>query len=263
MPTGHKTVNMPENLHSLQTAFAAHIRDPENHPAPADVEDRRMEIYRQLYFNNINTFLSSNFPVLRRLYEDKAWKQLVRDFCIEHRCHTPLFPELPKEFLRYLQEGRLDRAGDPPFLLELAHYEWVELALSLDDNELDDIPCNPDGDLMEEVPVLSPLAWPLSYRYPVNRIRPGFEPDSPPEQPTHLLVYRNRQDKVCFMQLNAVSRLLLNLLLEKDGSTGRELLTRIAREIGHKEPSLVLDEGEKLLLEFRAKDILLGTLPGG
>jgi len=64
------------------------------------------------------------------------------------------------------------------------------------------------------------------------------------------------------MQLNAVSRLLLNLLLEKDGSTGRELLTRIAREIGHKEPTLVLDEGEKLLLELKTKDILLGTRPG-
>ena len=115
MPTEQKTENKPENLRSLQTAFAAHLRDPENHPAPADVEDRRMQIYRQLFFNNINTLLSSNFPVLRRLYEGKVWKQLVRDFCIEHRSHTPLFPELPKEFLRYLQEGRQDRAGDPPF----------------------------------------------------------------------------------------------------------------------------------------------------
>ena len=253
---------MAENLHSLQTAFAAHIRDPENQPAPADVEDRRMQIYRQLFFTNINKFLSSNFPVIRQLYQDDAWQQLVRDFYREHRCQTPLFPELPKEFLRYLQEHRKDRPGDPPFLLELAHYEWVELALSLDDNELDQIRADREGNLMNEVPVLSPLAWPLSYRYPVHRIRPGFEMDTPPEQATHLLVYRNREDKIRFMLLNDVTRLLLNKLLEDPGLSGHELLAGIADDINHPQPSVVLEKGAQLLQELRDKDILLGTRPG-
>jgi hypothetical protein len=259
MSTQHKAANKPENLRSLQTRFAAHIRDPENHPAPADVEDRRMKIYRQLFFNNINKFLASNFPVLRQLYDDEAWRQLARDFYAEHRCQTPLFPELPKEFLRYLQDQRKDRPGDPAFLLELAHYEWVELALSMDENELEDTVANSTGDLMKEVPVLSPLAWPLSYRFPVHRIRPGFEPDAPPEQATHILVYRDRNDKVKFMQLNDVSRLLLNLLQENRGLTGLELLTEIASSISHPDPSVVIDNGEKLLQDLRSKDVILGT----
>lgn len=253
---------MAENLHSLQTAFAAHIRDPENQTAPADVEDRRMDIYRQLFFNNINKFLSNNFPVIRQLYQDDAWLQLVRDFYREHRCQTPLFPELPKEFLRYLQQQRMNRAGDPPYLLELAHYEWVELALSLDENELDQIRADREGDLMKEVPVLSPLAWPLSYRYPVHRIKPGFEIDSPPDQATHLLVYRNREDRIRFMQLNDVSRLLLHKLLEDKGMTGHQLLTDIASDINHPQTSAVLDKGARLLRELLDKDILLGTRTG-
>jgi len=261
MSTHHKTANKPENLRSLQTRFAAHIRDPENHAAPADVEDRRMEIYRQLFFNNINKFLASNFPVLHQLYDDEAWRKLARDFYTEHRCHTPLFPELPKEFLRYLQNQRKDRPGDPAFLLELAHYEWVELALSMDENELEDTVANSTGDLMEEVPVLSPLAWPLSYRFPVHRIRPGFEPETPPEQATHILVYRNRSDKVKFMQLNDVSRLLLNLLQENRGLTGLELLTEIASSTNHPDSSVVIDNGEKLLQDLRSKDVILGTRP--
>jgi uncharacterized protein len=261
MSTHHKTANKPENLRSLQTRFAAHIRDPENHAAPADVDDRRLEIYRQLFFNNINKFLASNFPVLRQLYDDEAWRQLARDFYTEHRCHTPLFPELPKEFLRYLQDQRKDRPGDPAFLLELAHYEWVELALSMDENELEDTVANSTGDLMEEVPVLSPLAWPLSYRFPVHQIRPGFEPEAPPEQATHILVYRNRNDKVKFMQLNDVSRLLLNLLQENRGLTGLELLTEIASSINHPDSSVVIDKGEKLLQDLRSKDVILGTRP--
>ncbi len=261
MPTHPKTVNRPETLHSLQTRFAAHIRDPENHAAPADVEDRRMEIYRQLFFNNINEFLASNFPVLRQLYDDGAWQQLARDFYTEHRCQTPLFPELPKEFLRYLQDQRQDRPGDPAFLLELAHYEWVELALSMDEHELDDIEANSKGDLMAEVPVLSPLAWLLSYRYPVHRIRPGFEPESPPDQATHILVYRNRSDQVKFMLLNDVSYLLVNLLQENQGLTGLELLSEIAGKINHPDPSVVIDNGKTLLQDLCSKDILLGTRP--
>lgn len=261
MSTQAKAENRPENLRTLQIAFAAHIRDPENHAAPADVEDRRMDLYRQLFFNNIKRILASNFPVLRKLYDDEAWRQLARDFYTEHRCQTPLFPELPKEFLRYLQEQRKDRPGDPAFLLELAHYEWVELALSMDEKELEDTEANSTGDLLEEVPVLSPLAWPLSYRYPVHRIRPGFEPEAPPDEATHILVYRDRNYQVKFMHLNDVSRLLLNLLQENRGLTGLELLREIASRINHPDPSVVIDNGKKLLQDLRSKDILLGTRP--
>ncbi len=130
-----------------------------------------MGIYRDLFFNNITGFLSTNFPVLKSLYDEKPWQELCRDFYTEFRCHTPLFPEIPREFLRYLQDCRQDHQDDPPFILELAHYEWVELALSLDEAELDGIEANPDGDLLNGIPVLSPLAWPLSYQYPVHRIR--------------------------------------------------------------------------------------------
>ena len=36
-----------------QAAFAAHLRDPEAHPAPPGIEPRRMAVYRELFFNNI------------------------------------------------------------------------------------------------------------------------------------------------------------------------------------------------------------------
>jgi hypothetical protein len=36
-----------------QYAFAAHLRDPDNNPAPAGIEDRRLENYRGLFYRNI------------------------------------------------------------------------------------------------------------------------------------------------------------------------------------------------------------------
>ena len=37
------------DFRDIQYAFARHIRDPENNPAPVDAEDRRLAIYRDLF----------------------------------------------------------------------------------------------------------------------------------------------------------------------------------------------------------------------
>jgi len=67
-----------------QYEFAAHIRDPEAYPCPSDVEDRRMAIYRELFYNNIEGFLADNFPVLRQVLEDRHWHAIARDFLARH-----------------------------------------------------------------------------------------------------------------------------------------------------------------------------------
>lgn len=250
---------MPETLQQMQAAFAGHIRNPAKIPPPAGIEDRRMQIYRELFFKNISNLLAGNFPVLRRLYDAPGWAQLVREFYVEHRAQTPLFPELPAEFIRYLQEQRQARVGDPPFLQELAHYEWVELALAVDLADLDTIDVDREGSLLEGVPILSPLAWPLTYRFPVHRISETFRPAEAPAEMTHLLVYRNRDDDVRFMLMNQVSQLLLALMREQPELTGRQLLAVTAGKIGHPRPEAVIESGGALLHDLQQRDVLLGT----
>lgn len=246
---------------ALQFQFAGHIRDPEHVPVPGEIEPRRMGIYRDLFFNNVEGLLANNFPVLRKLHTTEEWHALVRDFFVRHRARTPLFPEVAREFLKFLQDCRGEARGDPPFLLELAHYEWVELALSIDTSEIDDVPADPDGDLLTGRPVVSPLAWSLSYHFPVHRIRPDHRPSKPPAAPTHLVVYRTRDDQVKFLELNAVSARLLALIGEEPGRTGLEHLRRIARELGSDDEARVIAGGARTLEELRAREILLGTRP--
>ena len=249
----------PEALFRLQTSFAAHIRDPQSVAAPEGVEDRRMSIYRDLFFNNICNLLSANFPVLKSLYTKAAWTTLCREFYRDYRCHTPLFPELPREFLQYLQDHRQDHVEDRPFMLELAHYEWIELALTLDETELDDIGVSRHGDLLGGTPVLSPLAWPLSYQYPVHQIRIEFQPKTAPDKATHLLVWRLPDYTVKFMQLNEISLMLLQKIKEEPTLSGLELLTAIGRHINHPKPQVVLEGGLSLLNELKDKQVILGT----
>lgn len=117
------------NHTTLQRRFAARIRDPQQ-ALPPGIATERMAIYEELFFNNLDGFISSGFPVLRQLFDEPRWHRLVRAFMREHRCRTPYFSQLGEEFIGWLQDGYRAEEGDPPFLLELAHYEWVELALS-------------------------------------------------------------------------------------------------------------------------------------
>lgn len=253
--------NKPDAADFKQTqyAFAAHIRDPQQYACPQDVEDRRMNIYRELFYNNVESFMSSSFPVLRKIMDDKQWHALIRDYFSTHKAKTPLFPEMPREFLQYLQEERETQDDDPSFLLELAHYEWVELALSLADEENSSNDVNPDGDLLQEHPLLSSLAWPLQYHFPVHQIGPEHQPDSPPESPTYIVVYRNNDDHVGFLEINPVTARLLQLLNEDNNQTGRALLEQIAAEINHAEPETVVLGGLSILHDLRARNIILGT----
>ncbi|WP_173586115.1 DNA-binding domain-containing protein, partial [Methylogaea oryzae] len=123
------------SLIQTQQRFSAYIRDPESNPAPDDVAPRRMAMYRELFYNNVESFLSGNFPVLRSLYGDGAWHALAQDFFARHRCRTPYFYAIPEEFLAFLRDERDRQHDDPPFLQELAHYEWAEMAVAIAQGE--------------------------------------------------------------------------------------------------------------------------------
>jgi hypothetical protein len=254
-------MNAPPDFIRLQYAFAAHIRDPQTHPVPAGLEARRMQVYCDLFFNNLRGLLGTTFPVMSKLLGEHAWTALCRDFFARHHAQTPLFPQIPGEFVRYLEQRRGNHPGDPPFLHELAHYEWVELALSIDPREAEGDGIDPDGDLLAGRPRLSPLAWPLAYGFPVHRIGPDFQPAQAPAQPTYLLVYRDRRDQIGFIELNPVSALLLQKLQDGRTLNGAQILREIAEEIGHPAPETVVSGGLEILRELREKDVLLGAAP--
>ena len=240
---------------SKQDEFAAYIRDPENNPAPADVKEPRMAMYRELFFNNIEGFLSGNFPVIRKILNDQQWLALVQDFFAKHPCQSPHFSQIPEEFLDYLQNER-DSSDDFPFMLELAHYEWVEMALSIAKEEV--VSCNPDVDnlLLNRNIALSPLAWPLAYQYPVQKLSPVFLPLEVPEQPTFLIVYRNSEDDVNFIEITPITYRLLEIIQEHEKLLAEDCLKQVARESNHPDPGLIVAGGLQILKELAEKTII-------
>ena len=205
---------MSTPLADAQRELARYLRDPDAAPAPP-IEARRLQVYRDLVYRNIEGFIRSGFPVLRSLYDDEAWEARVRGFIRDHRCETPLFLRISEEFVAYLGA---DPAGLRPFEAELAHYEWLELAVDVSEGEPAAVAA-PELTPAHAAGELAPTARLASYRYPVHRIGRSFQPETPGEG-THLLVYRARSGNTEFMELNAATaRLLLETERRAKGTT--------------------------------------------
>ena len=243
---------LPE-FQRYQFDFTAHIRDPKTHPRPAGVEARRMKIYTELLYNNVESFLLACFPVLRKMLGARKWAGLVRAFFSTHRSHSPYFRQIPDEFIQFLQ-NEWTPEGYPPYLLALAHYEWIELVLSVSNRSVD-CPVDAAGDLQKGVPVLNPVLANLRYDWPVHRIAPRRK-----VQPieTWLLVFRDAADQVEFTEINAFTARLLSLL---DSRTldGQAALEKLAVESRHPDPALILRAGSALLEDLRARGAIVGT----
>jgi len=148
-------------------------------------------------------------------------------------------------------------------MTELAHYEWVELALQISEARAGDVAHDSDGDLLRGAPVISPLAWPLAYAWPVHAIGPTYQPDTPPDLPTLLLVRREPDGMVSFHALTPLAWRLLERLGAEPALSGREQLEALAVEAGAPDVDAFVHEGHALLRQFRAEGTVLGTRPTG
>ncbi|MFJ4349226.1 DUF2063 domain-containing protein [Pseudomonas sp. NPDC089401] len=246
---------MAETLRAQQLCMTGHIRDPQANPPPPGIEARRLAVYRQLFFGNVQALLAGSFPVLHASLGAGQWLALMEDFYARHRCQTPLFTEVAGELVDYLQQ----RADLPGWVAELAHYEWIETVLLLGDDAQPEH--DPEGDLLEGVPVLSNLALPLAYAWPVSQIGPGHLPQEAPVEPTLLLACRGSDHDVQFSRLAPLAHALL-MSLQQHARSGREHCAALAAVVGV-EPASLQGQALQLLNQLKAQNVVLGTIPVG
>ncbi|RMH44649.1 MAG: DUF2063 domain-containing protein [Gammaproteobacteria bacterium] len=248
-------MEVPEKLRTVQFAFASAIRAPEVNESPFGVERRRIDVYRELFYNNFHDFVSASFPVTRTLFSDGEWDGLIRRFMVEHRCHSPLFADIPLEFMDFILNKVPELLATKPFLLELMHYEWIEVAVWMADEENE---AAVDAARWQEWrPVLSSVAQVLAYQFPVHQISDMFQPLEAPETPTCLVVYR-WQDDVHFMVLTPATYAILQGM---DGKTTyADILGPIAKQLGTDIESLQ-NLAEPVIRTLCERGIILGSYP--
>ncbi len=210
---------MSFSFQKTQLQFTQYLRDPDNAPAP-DLPADRLQVYSELIYNNIENFLASAFPVMRKILPDTEWHSLARDFIRDHQAQTPYFLQISEEFVQYFLQADHPLSKQYPYLTALAHYEWIELVLDIADEDPPPSRLMPD-DIGSATIYLSPLSVLLAYPWPVHKISPDCLPQTPQE--TFLLVYRNRDDQVKFIELTAAASRFLQLCRDTPQSTRQQL----------------------------------------
>ena len=250
------------SLQAQQLALTSWLRDPQNSPALPDVDCQRMQIYRELFFNNIENTLSNAFPVLHQILPESDWQTLCEDFFALHQCHTPQLSHLPAEFISFLKQQT--HIATPDWLIELAEWEWSELELFLA-QDIDTT--HPMGDdPLEEIPVVSPLLRLHQCRYPVHRMGTQFIPDAPSEHTCYLLAWRRPDNSIGFMQLTQLTALILEMMQlnqqQKTGYTGYQLLQQLAQQQNQHSEHSIIQNGSDCISHFYKNHIIIGSQQG-
>lgn len=244
----------------LQRAFTRHLRDPENVPPPPGHETRRLDIYRHAIYANVAGLMADNYPRIRAIFDDAEWTALIRHYLVNHASRASAFVQVPREFLDYLAHER-NVTDDPPFLYELAHFDWLETLVGADQRRYDERPFDPEGDLIAGVPVANPIMCLETYRFPVHAIDMDYQPAIAPAEATRIAAFRDTDLRYGFLDLNAPSARLLELVMADSGRTGAELIAQTAADIAHPEPARLLGPGRDILERMRSRGAVLGTRP--
>ena len=178
---------------------------------------------------------------------------------VTHQSYSPYFKEIALEFINYLNDERQQKEEDPAFLNELAHYEYLEIFIKLADANIDWSCIDKEGDMMNNRPILSPFIQLNRYQYPVHNLSALKELEGTPTMPTFLLVYRNLDDEVGFMEVNPMIARLIELISNHPQQTGKEILLMLSKEIPDIREDVILHGGHTTYQELKSKGIILGT----
>ena len=242
---------MDDYYQKVQQDFTQRIRHGNSLPLPDNVSESRMKVYQELLFNNIYEIMNQCFPVITEIVDDKFWRSLVAEFIALSQSQTPYFHRLAQEMVSFLEKIKLP---DYPYLAQLAHYEWIELELDIDDKKLDLSGVGQEIELSSQL-IFSPQVRLLHYDFDVENIGVNYLPTKPVA--SYLLVYRNEDGHVDFMKLNQLSHLLLTLLMSEKS------LEAVINEVIDSDPvqdkQLVISGAISLVDELVELGIIVGS----
>jgi hypothetical protein len=215
MPTSNQST-APKSLNEFQKNYSTYLRSPATETCPEGIPERRSQVYEELVFNNTYGFIDKCFPVAKSLFTDQQWLALIRSFFKNWACHTPYFSKIPFEFVQFINNDPTFNENEfplglPEWLGSLLHYEWIELDVELSNHTVESKTIEDELNITLETTVkANPTLMNLQYDWPVHKISLGNVPNNPVL--THLLVYRDPRHCVQFMEINALTSALIQII---------------------------------------------------
>ncbi|MBI3131901.1 MAG: putative DNA-binding domain-containing protein [Acidobacteria bacterium] len=204
----------------------------------------RLAVYRDLVQFALTDPVEDCFPITQALLEaEGAWKGCLAAFLDSRTVQSPYYRDVAPAFLAWLVDSGWG-AERWPYLLPLAHWEHLELELL---RHPDGPPAEgltpepaPDATLVAEVTL-------RNLTYPCHVQEAGVEDPIPPDGPSHLLAWRDREGSFRSLELSPTASALLARWMAGD-------------PLGPAAEALGVDRGEALRLgrDLYAKGALAG-----
>jgi hypothetical protein len=203
----------------------------------------RFLLYRELARNNLLAPLENAFPVLQALLGPEAWAQATAAFLAARTLQSNYYRDIAPAFAAWLAETGWGRDCWPA-ILELAHYEYLELLVTRwpEEEVAEDLSCEPSPGACL---ALDPAARVVSYGFAVHRATES-EPD-PSAEAAHLLLYRDGEGGFGVLELTATTAALL-------ARAQSEPLGQVLSALGLAEDRTLRD----LLADLQERGALLG-----
>jgi hypothetical protein len=237
-----------------QFALARHLRDPLGVPAPDGVSAPAVLACTQEMAHNLNELLMPAFANTRAVLGEDLWQHTLRLFLHDAPTHAPWATSVQEVYVKFLGHNTLVQHL-PPWLEDLAHFEWLQSAVAAADVVW---PAHdPHGDVLQKVVVMNPTHVEVMYDWSVQRINLTHKPFE--MQSTYLSIVRDVRDKVCITESSRFRRHLIDLL--RQGQTGAQAFKALADWLEHPDVAAFTQEGLPVLKQLQREGVVLGTQP--
>lgn len=196
------------SFQATQQQFCNWIRFPETE-LPKTFSAQRMQIYRDLLFNNVCSFIDLVYPIAGAMLPKLQWQKLLAEFFRNEKCQSPFYNDISLQFREYLIDCNHPSLQEYPWLVELLQFEWLELYLDTVEIEKTTVTQQSEWQLTTQV-------WVLVYQYPVYEWLSTMTISQVESMPSAIMVWRNDQHNICVERLSPLFAMLIEQINQKE-----------------------------------------------
>ncbi len=214
-----------DEVHHKQNSFAKACRTG-NISEKLNINEKRIPIYHNMIFSNIEKYLKYAYPITYDLLSKKQWDQLTYEFVTEHDCTTAAFRKMPKELCIFVKKRNYAKEFQIPYLDDLLLFEWLEIEV----HQMPDQTFEKHrviGDVLKDQLLLNPEFILYRFSYPVFKKHPLPKETNAGSYP--LFIYRHPDTlNVHFISLSPFFATVIQELTQKS-SSGKAVLKKVLK----------------------------------
>ncbi|MDO4682529.1 MAG: putative DNA-binding domain-containing protein [Lautropia sp.] len=230
-------------LSDIQLALKDYLQ--RNHqPLPNGAAPQGVEAQLAQMRHAMTDIVTRCFPLCRQLIGDEDWKTLLDRFLASDGLHEATHVhQVPRAFIAFLQ-GPAEAGQLPPWMPELAHYEWIEMEVISATQKAPEY--GPQGI------ALSPRLRLQAYDWPVQQIRPDHVAIAP--ELSFFAVYQNRAGDIRFSQLSPAAAQMLGIL-QTNGCDWHRACQKLARQL-EVDTAVIVEQTQALKADWIREQLL-------